>query len=58
MFRHTFSHDLERSGTPLLTISKLLGHESIVATANYLTGLTNHAAIEELQGVELPPLAA
>ena len=39
------------------TISKLLGHSSIAVTSRYLDHLTNAAAIEALEAVELPALS-
>jgi integrase len=37
-------------------ISKLLGHSSIAITSRYLDHLTNGAAIEALESVDLPEL--
>lgn len=54
--RHTFAAELERAGTPVTTISKLLGHSSVAVTARYLQHLTNGQAIAELERAELPPL--
>lgn len=56
--RHTFAVELEQAGTPVTTISKLLGHSTIAVTARYLDHLTNAQAIEALAGIELPPLGA
>jgi integrase/recombinase XerD len=39
--RHTFAVELEQAGTPVTTISKLLGHASVAVTARYLDHLTN-----------------
>ena len=39
--RHTFAVELEHAGTPVTTISKLLGHSSVAVTARYLDHLTN-----------------
>jgi site-specific recombinase XerD len=55
IFRHTFAFELERAGTPVSTISKLLGHKRISTTAIYLDHLTNRQAGEDLQGIALPP---
>jgi integrase/recombinase XerC len=57
-FRHTFAVELVRSGADVVTISKLLGHSSIAVTSRYLDHLTNSTAIERLQSVDLPRLAA
>jgi site-specific recombinase XerD len=54
--RHTFAVELEAAGTPMTTISKLLGHSSIAVTARYLDHLTNHQAVAALGSVDLPPL--
>jgi integrase len=56
--RHTFAVELEAAGTPVTTISKLLGHSSVAVTARYLDHLTNRQAVAALQAVALPPLAA
>jgi integrase/recombinase XerD len=56
IFRHTFAAELWRSGADLAAISKLLGHASIVQTAQYLDHLTNSEAIARLQTFDLPPL--
>jgi site-specific recombinase XerD len=56
--RHTFAVELEAAGTPVTTISKLLGHSSVAVTARYLDHLTNRQAVVALQSVNLPPLAA
>jgi site-specific recombinase XerD len=54
--RHTFAVELERAGTPVTVISKLLGHSSVAVTSRYLDHLTNHQAVSALEAVELPPL--
>jgi site-specific recombinase XerD len=46
--RHTFAWELERAGTPVATISALLGHSSVAVTARYLAHLSNHQAVKEL----------
>jgi hypothetical protein len=56
--RHTFAVELEAAGTPVTTISKLLGHSSVAVTARYLDHLTNGQAVSALSAAELPPLAA
>jgi site-specific recombinase XerD len=56
--RHTFAVELEAAGTPMTTISKLLGHSSIAVTARYLDHLTNHQAVTALGSVDLPTLDA
>jgi integrase/recombinase XerD len=54
--RQPFAVELEAAGTPVTTISKLLGHSSAAVTARYLDHLTNRQAVEALGAVELPPL--
>jgi site-specific recombinase XerD len=54
--RHTFAFELQEAGTPVVVISKLLGHSSIAVTARYLDHLSNAQAIDALEGVELPEL--
>jgi site-specific recombinase XerD len=56
--RHTFAVELERAGTPVTVISKLLGHSSIAVTSRYLDHLSNHQAVSALEDVDLPPLEA
>jgi site-specific recombinase XerD len=55
-FRHSFAVELEAEGVPVTVISKLLGHSSIAVTSRYLDHLSNAAAIEALEAVELPAL--
>jgi integrase/recombinase XerD len=54
--RHNFAVELEQAGTPVTTISKLLGHSSVAVTARYLDHLTNHQAVSALAAVDLPVL--
>jgi site-specific recombinase XerD len=54
--RHTFAVELERAGTPVTVISKLLGHSSVAVTSRYLDHLTNHQAVSALESVDLPAL--
>lgn len=54
--RHTFAVELERAGTPVTVISKLLGHSSVAVTSRYLDHLTNHQAVTALETVTLPAL--
>lgn len=54
--RHTFAVELERAGTPVTVISKLLGHSSVAVTSRYLDHLTNHQAVSALESVTLPAL--
>ena len=54
--RHTFAYELQEAGTPVVVISKLLGHSSIAITARYLDHLSNAQAIDALENVELPEL--
>lgn len=56
--RHTFAVELEHAGTPVTTISKLLGHSSVAVTARYLDHLTNGQAVTALESTDLPPLTA
>ena len=56
--RHTYAVELERAGVPVSQISKLLGHSSIAVTSRYLDHLSNAAAIEALEAVELPRSAS
>ena len=53
-FRHTYAVELEAAGTPVTTISKLLGHSSIAVTHRYLSHLTNEEAIRALESIDLP----
>lgn len=55
--RHTFAVELEAAGTPITTISKLLGHSSIAVTARYIDHLTNAQAVDALQSIDLPALS-
>ncbi len=52
--RHTFAWELERAGTPVTTISALLGQSGIAVTARYLAHLTNRQAVAALAAVDLP----
>ncbi len=54
--RHTFAVELERAGTPVTVISKLLGHSSVAVTSRYLDHLTNHQAVTALETVTLPAI--
>jgi integrase/recombinase XerD len=54
--RHTFAVELEAAGTPVTTISKLLGHSSVAVTARYLDHLTNAQAVTALGAVDLPEI--
>jgi integrase/recombinase XerD len=54
--RHTFAVELETAGTPVTTISKLLGHSSVAVTARYLDHLTNGQAVAALEAASLPSL--
>ena len=56
--RHTYADELEKAGLPVSTISKLLGHSSIAVTSRYLDHLTNGAAIEALEALDLPDVEA
>jgi site-specific recombinase XerD len=56
--RHTFAVELDQAGTPLVTISKLLGHSSVVHTRRYLDHLSNAEAVKALQAVTLPVVDA
>ena len=55
--RHSFAVELEMAGTPVSTITKLMGHKSVATTSQYLLHLTNHQAVTALAAVELPALA-
>jgi len=52
-FRHTFASWLVQKGTPLYTVSKLLGHSSIKMTERYahLAPDTQKAAVMDLEGI-------
>lgn len=55
--RHTFAKALERDGTPISEIQKLLGHANAATTSEYLQSLdvvdsTHVASIEQLFGIE------
>ena len=52
--RHSFAVELEAAGTPVTTISKLLGHSSVAVTSRYLDHLTNAQAVSALEAVDLP----
>jgi site-specific recombinase XerD len=52
--RHTFAWELERAGTPVTTISALLGHSGTATTARYLAHLTNRQAVTALAAADLP----
>jgi integrase/recombinase XerD len=54
--RHTFAFELEEAGTPVVTISKLLGHSSIAVTSRYLDHMTNDQAVRALESIDLPEL--
>ena len=54
--RHTFAWELERAGTPVTTISALLGHSGTAVTARYLAHLTNRQAVTALAAVDLPEI--
>jgi site-specific recombinase XerD len=54
--RHTFAVELEHAGTPVTTISKLLGHSSVAVTARYLDHLTNGQAVTVLETTDLPAI--
>ncbi|SRR6266536_3281257 len=54
--RHTFAVELEQAGTPVTTISKLLGHSSVAVTARYLDHLTNGQAVTALAAASLPAI--
>lgn len=54
---HTYAVKLERLGVPVSQISELLGHSSIAVTSRYLDHLSNAAAVEALEAVELPALS-
>ena len=56
--RHTFAVELEQAGTPVTTISKLLGHSTPAVTSRYLDHLTNDQAVSALTAIELPELGA
>jgi integrase/recombinase XerD len=56
--RHTFAVELEAAGTPVTTISKLLGHSSVAVTARYLDHLTNRQAVSALEAADLPSLSS
>jgi site-specific recombinase XerD len=49
-FRHTFASQLVDEGVDVVTISKLLGHSSIVTTVVYLDHLNPKAAVEAASG--------
>lgn len=52
-FRHTFASWLVQMGTPLYTVSKLMGHSSIKMTERYahLAPDTQKAAVMDLEGI-------
>ena len=56
--RHTFAFELQDAGTPMVTISKLLGHSSIAVTSRYLDHMTNDQAVSALESIDLPELGA
>jgi site-specific recombinase XerD len=49
-FRHTFAYQLVDEGVDVVTISKLLGHTSIVTTVVYLDHLNPKAAVAAAAG--------
>jgi site-specific recombinase XerD len=56
--RHSFACELEAAGTPVTTISKLLGHSNISITARYLDHISNGQAVSALGAANLPALPA
>jgi hypothetical protein len=54
--RHTFAVELVQAGASLDVISRLLGHENIATTAEYLRHLTNADAGRALELIDLPDL--
>lgn len=56
--RHTYAAELQAAGTPVITISKLLGHSSVAVTNTYLQHLTNREAVAALEDIDLPELAS
>jgi integrase/recombinase XerD len=56
--RHTFAFELQEAGTPVVIISKLLGHSSIAVTSRYLDHMTNDQAVSALESIDLPELGA
>jgi site-specific recombinase XerD len=54
--RHTFACELLFRDVDVVTISKLMGHESIATTERYLDHLTNSKAIAKLVEIDWPDL--
>ena len=54
--RHTFAVELDQANTPLTVIAKLLGHDNVATTAEYLQHLTNADAGRALEAINLPDL--
>lgn len=51
VYRHTFGSHLANTGTPIQTVSALMGHESIATTAKYYINVSNEVKKKAIAGI-------